>query len=276
MKKLLSLAILLVTGVTFGQNISQIDQNGYVNLALVDQIGADNLSHVAQDGLIFGVGAGGDLHTAIVLQVGVENYSDVHQLGFGNFGVVEQIGAFNEAIQYAGDVGGVSIFNEAYVLQVGAENLSEQAQEGNFNLADVIQIGAFNDALQIQEGNDNIAIIEQTGSFNHAEQIQVGDLNWALSSQTGSYNWAYHMQNSTGGGENISEIYQDSAVDGHMAMVTQTSSAGTFNYSGILQEDLFGFGGNYAEVTQDAIGSSNASLIFQFGTNTAIVNQTGL
>ncbi len=72
-KVILSISAMLFAGLGFAQNVSDVDQTGALNGALVVQVGSNN-SDVDQIGIA---------NLAIVGQVGSGNESTVYQLGAG-------------------------------------------------------------------------------------------------------------------------------------------------------------------------------------------------
>ena len=142
MKKLLSLAVLLMgSSLIFAQgNTNDVNSLGVDNLATVLQIGLENNSDIDQDGAMDVLG-------------GVENWASVFQLGAFNNAVIDQRGDRNRA----------------FAVQLGEGNDSYQTQgvgwsEDNFQFA--LQDGNYNTSYQLQRWDNNTGIVHQFGNKN--------------------------------------------------------------------------------------------------------------
>lgn len=235
-------------------NISDLDQRGYMNMAHVLQEGAGNYSKIDQDGANFG--DGGHENNAYVSQQGFNNHSDIDHNGDRNTGNVNQIGWRNYTKQVVGV--GFAEDNMASSTQAGRANVAYQSQYYDNNTATISQMGR----LPNTWGNRNYAEqYQNSGSDgaagNTAEIAQRGDDNAAQQTQNGSNNNAYAFQS----GYSNTSVENQTSVSGGLAM----------NDSDVMQYGT----SNKACINQDAIGADNLSYVYQSGyMNTALVDQT--
>ena len=158
-----------------GSNTSMITQGvsgqkGYSNFATVDQTGASTSEIEQYDGR----DGENRNNEATVTQVGDGHYSMVKQLDDDNIAFVDQ----NRGID-----------NDSDVYQVGSSNYADVDQEGDENMSDIDQAGDAgaiepnNEAFVLQEGYKNSSTIIQDNTLNDANVHQLGDENTAVVEQ---------------------------------------------------------------------------------------------
>ena len=275
----------------YGQsNVAYQWQNYYQGLS-----GGDNIAEIFQEGT-------GNI--ASQLQEGIGNEAYITQIGDGNYA-----GNNDWAGQWqSGSTGWVGIGNNNYseIWQEGNANRAAQTIVGDGNQAYITQIGNNNDAgfwgiSELWGGTDAMfnAGQRQFGNNNYAEIYQEGDYNRALQRQNafgapGDGNTAYIEQHGTNSGNspwgldvvgagqkqfgnyNNASIYQDgwenyakSIQTGDGNYVSQEQS-GDYNY-GIATQT-----GNENWVSQDQTGNYNRSIATQTGDGNSISqSQTG-
>ena len=269
MKKIF-LVMILITGLIYAQNTSNISSTGDDNIANVSQTG-QNISDILQLS---------NNSTGTVVQNGQNNKSDLDQKGgwpagsksLDEYAYIEQIGSGNQA----------------QLWQLADENtgsnIGNQNQNGDDNMAVAWQHTVNADLDQDQIGSDNEARSYQTGFNGYVKQSQNGIQNIAAVDEQGGGGWvngnsAVQIQE---GNWNKSEIsqYGTGGAKSAQGNIANVSQYGSDNWAGegLYSNGLFGIyqAGNYniANVTQN--DNVNWSEVLQFGDgNNVSVTQNG-
>ncbi len=180
------------------------------NIAVVDQVGANNYAHSHQDYLR------GYEPTNIVEihQVSSDyntyytaNYASAYQAGSGNDILINQA----ESHRYYN----YATRNNANAVQYGDNHSSTIDQRGDNNYASSYQDNDYggNTSVIYQEGSGygyaNAAHVTQTGYWNDAHVEQYGDGNWADVVQTSNENLAHICQDGSDNEASIEQHYGD-------------------------------------------------------------------
>lgn len=310
MKKLLVVALMVATGVTFAQSRTGSTPQPPANPPGFQEIIKDRLPDLVRPDITCeGCSVEQIDDRAFPLDPRTSKV-DIQQLGDNNEAYANQVGR-NQGAYIMQDSNGKAVGNYAYVTQNdgagglapaenqkafieqtggnnagiidqrGDDQQAEQLVNGDNNNAYIQQgdLGSVNNkAKQTQTGDDNDARIVQVGGFgggNRAIQSQVGNMNSAHIDQNGSENAAKQDQT---GDHNFATAIQDGT--GNVSLETQTTYAPTGGASGTVapcnistvnqQGDM-----NESCVTQDAYQYQNCSLVNQLGSNNnAEVTQT--
>ena len=227
--------------------ISDIDQQGDGNEAIVDQYGEDNNSKIQQGNngnaednyaKVYQTGGtmSGDGNDADVLQRYDNNYADVYQNGNSNSVVLEQVSGPNQSEGNYAEHSQTGNRNSIVSLQETTQNAPSLQIGGYTNGEWVTQTGDDNGSNLHQQGEGNISIVNQldgglssasgfhgpSGVSNYADVTQTDQRNYSRIDQGKSFstsdNTVTVMQ--SGNGWNISDVTQ---MGGNSASVTQTN-----------------------------------------------------
>ena len=227
-----------------GQNafqISDVDQEGDGNEAIVDQDGHDNNSSIrqgnnanAEDNWAKVIQNGGtaalDGNDAVVLQRYDNNYAHVEQIGTNNSVDLEQVSGPDQT----------------------EGNYADHYQNGDNNSIESLQETTQQTSLQIN-GYTNGEWVEQTGDDNSSFLHQKGEGNVSI---VGQYDGALNAGNSPDGISNKAHVTQYdqlnySNIQQGMEGVTSDNTATVMQSgNGLNWSEITQMGGNSASVTQ--------------------------
>ena len=199
----------------YGHNVAYQWQNYYQGLS-----GGDNIAEIFQEGT-------GNIASQV--QEGIENEAYITQIGNDNYANIYQDGIGNRALQRQNAFGAPGDKNTAYIEQHGTNSGNSpwgfdvvgaaQKQFGDDNFASIYQDGWENYAKSIQTGDGNDVFQSQTGEYNYGIATQTGDGNSISQDQDGNYNRSIATQ--TGDNNSIS---QNQTGNWHYSIVTQTGN----------------------------------------------------
>lgn len=183
----------------------------------------------------------------------IDNDSYVSQVGYSNYGVVNQSGNTqkadliqvnnsatlgNDAYQSQSNGAGTTGSNSMYARQIGGQNYADQIQSGNENVAVAYQgmVGAGGTR------QNNYLVQEQTGSQNYGYVAQESNNNFAHQKQTSA------ITTSIGGG-----LTPGGMDNGNYAVTLQGggSATGTNGADGQWSQTIQNGQNNRALVSQD-------------------------
>ena len=251
MKKLFAIvAILLITGFCYSQQIATVVQDGNYNTANVTQIqsyGASVSLYATQSGnynVLNGTQTGDNNYYQLIQGLGNYNYANVDQEGVSdagaqNYSTQTQSGNNNNSILKQGNLTGDPYgnanytMNTAYAVQSGNNNSYNATQGSGWksnNYHNLLQSGNYNSAIMNQNGHYEYSTLTQLGNYNYAE------LNQPAGGGTGSELDSYSYQN---GNYNTAYISQVNGVNN-----SQSWQTGNNNYTNVYQwgynSDAFG------------------------------------
>ena len=212
MKKLsLVFVMVLVAGMAMAQNYAKISSTGNYQKAVIDQ----SITDLNNNGTIIQSADGSaasDPTIGSIYQVKNNNSASIDQVGFRQYGAIDQISNNTAIMTQKGQWDGSYIYlwgdnNHATVYQDGGSNSANIKTQSNYNgtIANplsIIQVGNSNGALIntgmttpsmgnhasiSQTANENQSVINQEGgNYNQATINQYSNLNDANLNQTGS------------------------------------------------------------------------------------------
>ncbi|GEQ87084.1 hypothetical protein ULMS_25920 [Patiriisocius marinistellae] len=267
-KALLYAGALLVAGMSYGQNDSDVNQTG-TNEATIDQMGY-NTSVANQTGN----------STALVTQIGGNGATTGSIIN--NNSLINQTGGNDVILSQSGDGNDSNIQQSTLPGAATSRNLVTSEQTGLSNDSDVVQTNEGNFSRMRQTGNNNIIIIDQetpaagfTTPYNVVDAFQIGDNNMVNNDQDNGGNSHYTFQF---GNNNAVVSSQSSDVSGPVITTSPImASNGYLQESRVIQSGDF----NFTNIAQD--GSNQISMLFQDAdglagdpwTNEAYIDQDG-